>query len=269
MLQEIKTRTSIRSYLKKTLSEEDKQTVKTVLNETETLTGPFGHKARFFFVDNTPAGGEKIGTYGFVKHAPHFIGGVIKNTFDALVDYGFLFESVILDMTKHAFGTVWLGGTFKRSQFNINHDHDEIIPCVSPVGYSAKKSLRERVIRAGAKADSRKPFDTLFFLGDVSSPIPNEHKYYDYLEAVRVAPSASNKQPWRMIIDNDTFHVYLNRTKNYGKGLPFDIQAVDIGIGVQHLVRSLKADNHTVTYSQEDAKAIDDYHYVLSVHVTG
>ncbi len=61
------------------------------------------------------------------------------------------------------------------------------------------------------------------------------------LAARRGAPSASNRQPWRVVRDGGGFHFYLSRTKGYGRGslmfrllrLP-DLQRVDLGIAMCH-----------------------------------
>jgi hypothetical protein len=61
------------------------------------------------------------------------------------------------------------------------------------------------------------------------------------LEGVRMAPSASNKQPWRIVRTGADWHFYLQRTKGYGKGSPIfrllrltDLQRVDLGIALCH-----------------------------------
>ena len=58
---------------------------------------------------------------------------------------------------------------------------------------------------------------------------------------VRLGPSASNKQPWRIIQDGSTWHFFLQRTPGYGSGsLVFnllrlaDLQRVDMGIAMCH-----------------------------------
>jgi hypothetical protein len=57
---------------------------------------------------------------------------------------------------------------------------------------------------------------------------------------VRQAPSASNKQPWRIIRQGGAWHFYLLRTRGYGAGLAGkimkldDIQRVDMGIAMCH-----------------------------------
>jgi nitroreductase len=56
-----------------------------------------------------------------------------------------------------------------------------------------------------------------------------------------MAPSASNKQPWRIVRRGRDWHFYLQRTKGYGKGSAIfvmlrlaDLQRVDLGIAMCH-----------------------------------
>jgi hypothetical protein len=56
-----------------------------------------------------------------------------------------------------------------------------------------------------------------------------------------MAPSATNKQPWRIVRDGAAWHFYLRRTKGYGKGSALftvlriaDLQRVDLGIAIRH-----------------------------------
>ena len=57
-----------------------------------------------------------------------------------------------------------------------------------------------------------------------------------------MAPSASNKQPWRIVHRGRDWHFYLVRTKGYGKESALfsalrlaDMQRVDMGIAMCHL----------------------------------
>ncbi|MGH4140908.1 hypothetical protein [Clostridium sp.] len=57
-----------------------------------------------------------------------------------------------------------------------------------------------------------------FFETDGLVPL-NEDSAGEYvvpLEMVRLGPSASNKQPWRIIKDKNAYHFFLCRTKGYG-----------------------------------------------------
>ncbi len=268
MLQAIKQRTSIRSYEKKGLSKEDLNQVLAILNNMEKEAGPFGHFARFFYTENKKDKGGAYGTYGFIKNPPAFIGGVINNSKEAMVDFGFLFEEIILKLTKLNIGTVWLGGTFNRQEFNVEMDEKEIIAAISPVGYQKNRSIREKVIRNFIKADKRIDFNQLFFKGKNLDPIPEDHPYYKYLQSVQVAPSASNKQPWRIVLLDNTFHFYLKRNEGYASQLKFDIQSIDIGIALAHLYLTLNEDNILTTFIKDKLLDIEGFEYVISIKIT-
>jgi hypothetical protein len=53
------------------------------------------------------------------------------------------------------------------------------------------------------------------------------------LEMLRLAPSAANKQPWRIVQDKSSYHFYKAKTLEDNK-LGIDIQRVDIGIAACH-----------------------------------
>jgi nitroreductase len=56
----------------------------------------------------------------------------------------------------------------------------------------------------------------------------------------RLSPSASNKQPWRIVKDGNNFHFYLSHTKGYSKAMGFDMQRIDIGIAMCHFELTAK-----------------------------
>lgn len=267
MLETIKQRTSIRNYEKKPLTNQDLRLVMEILSQANQKIGPFGHQAKFFYTENQKGNNKQYGTYGFIKHAPAFIGGVITNTIEAMVDFGYLFEEVILQLTAINLGTVWLGGTFKRSEFDIEMNESDIIAAISPVGYPKNKSMREKVIRSLIKADQRIDFNKLFFWGEKLEQLPSNHPYHPYLEAVQIGPSASNKQPWRVIIDKDMFHVYIKRNAGYGNQLNFDIQAIDIGIALVHLDLTLQEDHYKTTFITQKPFDFDGLDYITSIRI--
>ncbi len=238
MIENIYKRRSVRTFKKTALKKKDLNTILQILKDTEPKEGPFKQRVKFFIIEDTFTTEEeklKIGTYGFIKNPQGFIGGKIENTFENLIDFGYLFEEIILKLTNINIGTVWLGGTFKRKQFSHLIEKDEFIPAISPIGYiNDKQSLRERLIRKKAKANQRKPFKELFFDQSTKMPLDKKHILSHLLELVQVAPSASNKQPWRITVDDQGVHFFLHRTKNYATILPYDIQALDIGIAIKH-----------------------------------
>ena len=134
--------------------------------------------------------------------------------------------------------TCWLGGTFNKGNFEQNTSlvDNEFIPIVSPVGIKKEKPrVFESVMRTVIGANKRKPWSELFFETDSLVPLSEESsgQYAVPLEMVRLGPSASNKQPWRIIKDENAYHFFLCRTKGYG-AVGYDMQKNDIGIAKCH-----------------------------------
>ena len=154
-------------------------------------------------------------------------------------------EKIILCATDLGLGTCWLGGSFNRSRFakKIAASKNEIIPAVTSVGYiSGRPRKFDQVIRKEAVADHRRPWDWLFFDGDFGSPLTNQAagSYATPLEMLRLGPSASNQQPWRIVKDVDIWHFYLQRKLGYRDNSlakllkTADLQRVDMGIAMCH-----------------------------------
>lgn len=84
--------------------------------------------------------------------------------------------------------------------------------------------------------------ECFFFQDSFASPLAREAAgpYTGPLEMVRLGPSASNKQPWRILRAGHDWHFYLQRTKGYRAGFfqrilrLADIQRIDIGIAMCH-----------------------------------
>jgi len=69
---------------------------------------------------------------------------------DAL-EFGYLFEKIVLFATDLGLQTCWLGGTFNKGNFeqNMNLLSNEFIPIVSPVG---TKKEKPRVFESAMRA---------------------------------------------------------------------------------------------------------------------
>jgi nitroreductase len=209
----------------------------------ENTRGPFGNALRFELIDLTEterAELKSLGTYGVIKGASLFIaGGVVKGA-RAMEDYGYGMEKNILFAAALGLGTCWLGGTLNRAGFarKIGLSPEEFMPAISPVGYPAeKRSLTDRAFRFMAKSDKRKPWQELFFDEQPGNSLVKERAGAcgQALESVRIGPSASNRQPWRIIREGASFHFFLARTPGYDKMLgEIRLQEVDMGIALCH-----------------------------------
>jgi nitroreductase len=238
----IKRRISCRTYKNLPIKELDRQKLRDFI--LTIAQGPFSNKVRFELIDL--AGKERdeittLATYGMIKGASTFILGAVTRGDRSMEDYGYCMEKIVLMATHLGLGTCWLGGTFNRSASasRINKRDNEVIPAITPVGSPSDRSIRESVVRFIAKSNSRKPWEKLFFCGETSTPLPRNigSAYQLALDCVRVGPSASNRQPWRIIKekDNDIYHFYVSRTPGMAKLYPdVSLQDVDMGIAMCH-----------------------------------
>ena len=240
----IRERKSIRTYTDKPIEEEKKEALNKFLSAN--TAGPFGTKSRFIFVTASPQDKESLKgliTYGMIKNPMGFIIGAVEKKLHNLEDFGYLMEKNILKATDLGLSTCWLGGTFSKSRFSqkIALKNNEIVPAVTPVGYAEPNlPAMDSVIRNASAADKRKSWSALFFHGDRPLAIEELGRYATPLEMVRLAPSANNFQPWRIIKEPkaNIFHFYIKRVPGL-KQLFFmkaDLQRVDIGIAMCHFV---------------------------------
>ena len=235
----IRSRKSVRSFDERPLSAEDKENLSTYV---ETISNPFGIPVRFVLLDAEEYGlsspvltGESLYAAGLVAKGPC-----------ADVAFGFSFEKLVLHAWSLGIGTTWIGGTMKRELFEqaAGLAEGEMMPCITPLGYPAKKrSLRESMMRKGVGADVRMPPDKLFFDAAWGTPLDlsAQEETGELLEMVRWAPSAVNRQPWRIIAADGAFHFYEKQDRGYVSEKTGDLQKVDLGIALCHFMTGLEA----------------------------
>jgi hypothetical protein len=261
MREEMINRRSTRTFTGQSLSENDRKWFDEYISNEDNLKGVNGNKIKLVLVEKQMSG--KIGTYGFIKNAPAYVAALTKNTEDHMIDVGFVLEKFILHAETRGLGTCWIGGTFNRNKLldRLESDEDEFVPVITPLGVPAKKqSLTEKFIRKGADANNRLDTSKLFFKDNFNETIENQETL-ELLHYVRIAPSASNKQPWRVLDTNESFDLYLERTPNYGK-LGYDIQMVDMGIALCHFNEIIKESKF---FKKSDYLENDNMTYIGSI----
>lgn len=165
----------------------------------------------------------RVGTYGIVSGSVCSIALVgdagspefMKTAGDA--------EEIVLWLTEHGVGSVWLGGTFKVSGVN------KPVPAIVALGMPARRMrLIDRIMHRAVSSNTRKPFDELF-----KSMSGGFGSYREPLEMMRLAPSAKNAQPWRAYVDGDTVHFYSTTHDRY--------TYIDMGIALRHFTLTTPA----------------------------
>lgn len=191
---------------------------------------------------------NKIGTYGFIKDPAAYLITYCKNKPKILETIGYYLENIVLYATSLNIGTCYLGATFSKKQIKkelIIRD-DMIIPVIIALGYPLNKiTIKDKIIKNSINASNRLAFNKLFFdinLNPLTYDINNQ--YHQCLEMVRFAPSAFNKQPWRIIENDSGYHFYIYHNGNLNDN---DIKHIDIGIAIAHfslMTKSLNLKGH-------------------------
>lgn len=205
---------------------------------------PFNSNVRFGIIDKERVRAENFfsgGSYGLIKGVRFYLSALVeKDAVRCWEDVGFGLEAAVLHATSLDLGSCWIGGIFDRKHFGrtLGIRADEMLPAVVAVGRPAvKRSLRDRLVRWSARSDMRKDPAAVFFSKDWQTPFlySDFPQWQPVMENVRLGPSASNKQPWRIIFKDGFFHFFLSRDKAYSAMMPnADLQRIDLGIAMCH-----------------------------------
>ncbi len=235
----IRSRRSCRHFERQEISTE---LLTKITDRLEQIENPFQHEIKLRLLDSQSVRelqDIKLGTYGIIKGARYYLASACLNTPEHMIAVGYLLEKVVLFVTQQQLGHCWLGGSLRRQAFQqaMQLSSQEIGPIVIPIGFSAEKStMIDKMLRFVAKSDKRKLSEELFFENQFETSFSSEDESQEstVFEMVRLAPSASNQQPWRILKIGNDFHFFIERTPGYGGALGFDIQMIDIGIAMAH-----------------------------------
>jgi hypothetical protein len=171
-----------------------------------------------------------IGSYGKVSGAPSLVAFV--GTGDSLIDVGYVGESVILDATLAGLDTCWIAGSFSASAAAsiVDLAPGERVCAVTPLGYATEaKSGAERLAAAFVKPRKRLAIAEIA-PGCDSWPIWAR----DAAEAVRLAPSGVNKQPWRLRFEGGALVLGSAHGTYWTAPMDFGIAMLHAGLGALH-----------------------------------
>ena len=196
------TRKSTRSYDMTPLGKETIQQIEAFI----TGVTPLLPKAEF---THKIVGPEEVRGLGIPK-APHYM--LISGKSQPLRNTcaGFHFQHVELCLYSMGLATRWLGGVKGRQD-----DPDHIIGFAfgkpsEPATRKLSEFERKSVAEIARGTDSR-------------------------LEAVRLAPSGLNKQPWYFIVAGGAVHVYYRKSLGGLMGMLYKLTDLDVGIALCHM----------------------------------
>ena len=211
LLEKIKHRTSVRAFRGDAFWQADKDKI---LACAEKAVNPFDIPIEWKILD--------AGQYGLtspvISGTDTWLAGKMKKVPYAEEAFGYSFEEIVLYADECGIGTTIVAGTMNREAFEkaMEVGPDEVLPCATPLGYPAKKrALKELAMRKAISADKRIELQEFVFSKSFDSPAGNDviGNLNDALEMVRWAPSAVNKQPWRIVLDGNKVHFYKKGSK--------------------------------------------------------
>ena len=174
---------------------------------------------------------------------PHFIAIFSDGSDDGLLNVGFMYQQLDLYAQSLGLGTCWVGlGSLTDK---------EPVPEGMKLAVMMAIGIPDDVPERTAADFRRKPMQEI-------SDRPD-----DRLEALRLAPSATNSQPWFVTHEGDTLHFYreelgLIKQRTHGR-----MNKIDMGIGLCHLYAE-----HPETFRfhrEEKAPQVEGQIYVGSV----
>lgn len=212
----------------------------------------------------------QLGTYGTIRGAKDFLAITVKDQPYAMEAVGYQFENLVLYATDMGLGTVWLAGTFNRKDFKnvIEISDEDLFPCICPVGYPGqKRSFIEKITRVSLGSKKRKNWDKIFFLDDFSKSLTKEDagRYTDALDMLRLAPSATNAQPWAVVKEGDKFHFFCNYKNSINNDVK-KIKHLDLGIALSHFHQTAMSDGLKGRFEAVDIgfDIPENMHYIIT-----
>ena len=142
MINTIIERKSVRTYDGRDLTPDDLKELKEFAENIET---PFGITSEFRFLE-----ADKYGLKSPVLNGVNlYVAGKTEVVPYSDVSFGYAFEKLVLKAQSMGIGTVWIAGTMNRDAFEraMELKDNEAMPCVSPLGYPGKRSMRESLMK--------------------------------------------------------------------------------------------------------------------------
>ena len=176
---------------------------------------------------------------------PHAFVFFAENTEKGLINVGYMYQHLDLYLQSLGLGACWVGLGWLHEDVPV--PPGMTVAVMMPFGTPDDVPLRtgEGDFRRKAMADITDAPD-------------------DRLEVARLAPSATNSQPWYFTHASDAIHVYREQLSGIKLRTLGRMNPIDMGIALAHLY---VAHRDTFRFTREDAPVPDGYLYVGTVRL--
>lgn len=191
-----------------------------------------------------------------MKKAPYYLAVFSENKEGYKTNIGFLLQQMDLFFSAHGLGSCWQGIPQPKKRVVESSDIKFII-------LMAFGKPKVQLHRTSNLEFNRKPLPKI-------SDIKNEGYIGALLEAARLAPSATNSQPWFFKGNNHVIHAYSFKPNILRAIMLKKYIKIDMGIALYHIKLAAEHLGKTVRIVFDDAgreKTPNRYEYVASVKI--
>ncbi len=238
-------RKSVRKYDMTPLKDEQLKNIKCFADNTKQLITDI--KCEFSFVTH-----DKVKNILPIK-APHYILIYSEKKEGYLMNAGFILQQVDLFLSANNLASCWLGMAKPSKEVPTLQNNLEFVI----------------MLAFGNTKDKLHRTDTSEFKRKSISEISSINGADQLLEAARLAPSASNSQPW--YFSGDTNEIIVSREKLSLLKAPIfnKMNQIDIGIALCHLWLSIYHQGKSASFDYTNSNIPKGYEFMLKVKVEG
>lgn len=204
-------RKSIRKYKSTSLDDETLSLVRNFLEELIPLKEDI--ETEFMLI-----GPEDIKSLIPLKKAPHYIAAFSENKKGYRVNIGFMLQQMDLFLSSHNIGSCWVGMAQPKKDILEKTNLEDVI--LLSLG-----EAEETLHRQKPGEFKRKKLDEI-------SDMDGDN---EFLEPARLAPSATNNQPWYFTGNENEIKVYCARPNFIKARVLKKWNPIDMGIALYHL----------------------------------
>ena len=245
LAQAIQLRRSVRRYDRRDVPPCDLERIEARIKALEGLPGEgaFSSSLRSITADDLAA----VGPYGRLLNSPYSVVPCMLGGERPLVSLGYRMERLALDLTQMGLGSCFVGalGSETRCCQRFGLPEGARIGALLIFGYSspaAVGSALNRLVRRAAGAERRLAPEQIYHEQFWDHPAAPPSDLASVVEAARLAPSAKNAQPWRLLQRGDALHLYVTRVnRRYGTGSSLEYRFFDGGICMANMSAALEA----------------------------
>jgi nitroreductase len=182
--------------------------------------------------------------------APHYLLFFSEEKEGYLNNAGFILQHLDLYLSAEKLGSCWFGLAKAKKQIAEQSDLSYVITLA--FGKAEEKLHRRNISEFDRRA---------------LKEIKDKDLHDELLETARLAPSATNNQPWYFKVDKNRIDIYLEKANFLKKIFYQKMNQIDIGIAAAHL--KLAADHFNkkskYIFHSADAEEPADYIYQFSL----